>query len=75
MAAELDRGSTERLEGFPVQVWFPVGAVVLACGPIAANRVIAGADMAIFDRINHWAGWLYPPMWLVQLPRVPLPGG
>ena len=23
--------------------------------------------MALFHRINHWPGWLYPPMWVVQL--------
>jgi undecaprenyl-diphosphatase len=43
---------------------------LLACGLLVASRVIAGADTAVFHWINHWPGWLYPPMWVVQLPGV-----
>jgi membrane-associated phospholipid phosphatase len=44
--------------------------VVVVCGVLVANRVIAGTDVAVFRRINHWPGWLYPPMWTVQLSGV-----
>lgn len=27
-------------------------------------------DVAVFRRVNHWPGWLYPPMWTVQLSGV-----
>ena len=37
---------------------------------IVANRLVAGPDVALFHRINHWPGWLYPPMWVVQLSGV-----
>jgi hypothetical protein len=33
-------------------------SVVLVCGVLVANRLIAGADVALFHRINHWPGWL-----------------
>jgi membrane-associated phospholipid phosphatase len=44
--------------------------VVIACGVLVANRLLAGPDVALFHQINHWPGWLYPPMWVVQLPGV-----
>jgi undecaprenyl-diphosphatase len=51
--------------------------VVIVCGVLVANQLLAGPDVALFHRINHWPGWLYPPMWVVQLSGVigalPLP--
>jgi membrane-associated phospholipid phosphatase len=44
--------------------------VVVVCGVLVANRLVAGPDLAVFRRINHWPGWLYPPMWTVQLSGV-----
>ena len=44
--------------------------VVIVCGVLAANRLLAGPDVTLFHRINHWPGWLYPPMWVVQLSGV-----
>ena len=44
--------------------------VVVVCGALVANRVLVGTDVAVFRRINHWPGWLYPPMWTVQLSGV-----
>jgi membrane-associated phospholipid phosphatase len=44
--------------------------VVIVCGVLVANRLAAGTHVALFRRINHWPGWLYPPMWTVQLPGV-----
>jgi len=44
--------------------------VVIVCGVLVANRLVVGPDMALFRRINHWPGWLYPPMWTVQLSGV-----
>jgi len=44
--------------------------LLIVCGVLVANRTIVGADVAVFRRINHWPGWLYPPMWTVQLPGV-----
>jgi undecaprenyl-diphosphatase len=44
--------------------------VVIVCGVLVANRLVAGTDVALFYRINHWPGWLYPPMWVVQLSGV-----
>ena len=44
--------------------------VVVVCGVLVANRTLVGTDAAVFRRINHWPGWLYPPMWTVQLPGV-----
>jgi membrane-associated phospholipid phosphatase len=41
--------------------------VVLVCGVLVAHRLVAGPDAALFHRINHWPGWLYLPMWVVQL--------
>jgi len=35
-----------------------------------ANKLVVGTDVALFHRINHWPGWLYPPMWVVQLSGV-----
>ena len=44
--------------------------VVIVCGVLVANRLVAGPDVALFHRINHRPGWLYPPMWVVQLSGV-----
>jgi membrane-associated phospholipid phosphatase len=44
--------------------------VVVVCGVLVANRTLVGTDTAVFRRINHWPGWLYPPMWTVQLSGV-----
>src|SRR5690242_5519144 len=44
--------------------------VVIVCGVLVANRLVAGPDVALFHRINHWPGWLYRPMWVVQLSGV-----
>ncbi len=44
--------------------------VVAMCGVLVANRLLAGTDVAVFHRINHWPGWLNPPMWTVQLSGV-----
>jgi hypothetical protein len=43
--------------------------VVIACGVLVANRLLAGPDVALFHRINHWPGWLYPPMWSSSCPE------
>jgi undecaprenyl-diphosphatase len=40
------------------------------CGVLVANRTVVSADVAVFRRINHWPGWLYPPMWTAQLSGV-----
>jgi membrane-associated phospholipid phosphatase len=48
-----------------------VGLVVVAvCGVLVANRVAVGTEVAVFHRINHWPGSVYPPMWTVQLSGV-----
>src|SRR5262249_57443956 len=44
--------------------------VVVVCGVLVANRLVAGTDVAVFRQINHWPGWLNPPMWTVQLSGV-----
>jgi membrane-associated phospholipid phosphatase len=44
--------------------------VVIACGVLVANRLAASPDVALFRQVNHWPGWLYPPMWAVQLSGV-----
>jgi membrane-associated phospholipid phosphatase len=44
--------------------------LVVVCGALVASRLVVGADVAVFRRINHWPGWLYPPMWTVQLSGV-----
>jgi hypothetical protein len=44
--------------------------VVIVCGVLVANRTLVGPDVALFHRINHWPGWLYRPMWVVQLSGV-----
>src|SRR5207247_1653202 len=44
--------------------------VVIGCGVLVANRLVAGTDVAVFRRVNHWPGWLYPPVWTVQLSGV-----
>jgi membrane-associated phospholipid phosphatase len=40
------------------------------CGLLVANRLVASTDVTLFYRINHWPGWLYPPMWAVHLSGV-----
>ena len=35
--------------------------VVIMCGVLVANQLVAGTDVALFHRVNHWPGWLYPP--------------
>jgi undecaprenyl-diphosphatase len=45
-------------------------AVVVVSGVLVANRTVVGTDVAVFRGINHWPGWLYPPMWTVQLSGV-----
>ena len=44
--------------------------VVVVCGVLVANRLVVGTDVAVFRRVNHWPGWLYPPMWTAQLSGV-----
>lgn len=44
--------------------------VVAVSGVLVANRLVAGTDAALFRGINHWPGWLSPPMWAVQLTGV-----
>ncbi len=44
--------------------------LVIVCGLLVANHLVVGTDVALFHRINHWPGWLYPPMWVVQLSGV-----
>jgi membrane-associated phospholipid phosphatase len=44
--------------------------VAVMCGVLVATRLVAGTDLAVFHRINHWPGWLNPPMWTVQLSGV-----
>jgi undecaprenyl-diphosphatase len=44
--------------------------LVIMCGVLVANQLVAGTDVALFHRVNHWPGWLYPPMWVVQLSGV-----
>jgi membrane-associated phospholipid phosphatase len=44
--------------------------LVIVCGLLVANRLVASTDVTLFYRINHWPGWLYPPMWVVQLSGV-----
>jgi hypothetical protein len=44
--------------------------VLFVSGVLVANRLGAGTDVAVFRQINHWPGWLYPPMWTVQLSGV-----
>jgi undecaprenyl-diphosphatase len=44
--------------------------LVIMCGVLVANQLVAGTDVALLHRVNHWPGWLYPPMWVVQLSGV-----
>jgi undecaprenyl-diphosphatase len=44
--------------------------VVVACGVLVANRLLAGPDLTSFRRVNHWPAALFPPMWAVQLSGV-----
>lgn len=41
--------------------------VVVLCGALVAGQVISAANVAVFRWTNHCPGWLYPPMWVVQL--------
>ena len=34
--------------------------LVIVCGVLVANKLVVGTDVALFHRINHWPGWLYP---------------
>jgi membrane-associated phospholipid phosphatase len=43
---------------------------VVVCGVLVANRLVVSTEVAVFRRVNHWPGWLYPPMWIVQLTGV-----
>jgi len=45
-------------------------SVMIVCGVLVANRTLVGPDVALFHRVNHWPGWLYPPMFIVQLSGV-----
>jgi membrane-associated phospholipid phosphatase len=44
--------------------------VMLVCGVLVTHRLLAGTEVTVLHRINHWPGWLYPPMWVVQLSGV-----
>ena len=44
--------------------------IVAMCGALVATKVLAGPDAEVFRWVNHWPGWLYPPMWVVQLSGV-----
>jgi hypothetical protein len=44
--------------------------VVVVRGVLVAHQLVLGTDVALFRRINHWPGWLYPPMWAVRLSGV-----
>jgi undecaprenyl-diphosphatase len=44
--------------------------VLVVCGVLVANRLVVGTDVAVFRRVNHGPGWLYPPMWTAQLSGV-----
>ena len=44
--------------------------VVIVCGSLVAGRIVSAADVAVFRWMNHWPGWLFPPMWVVQLSGV-----
>jgi undecaprenyl-diphosphatase len=44
--------------------------VMVVCGSLVASGLILSTDVTLFHRINHWPGWLYPPMWAVQLAGV-----
>jgi membrane-associated phospholipid phosphatase len=45
-------------------------AVVAVSGVLVANRLLLATDAALFRGINHWPGWPYPAMWVVQLTGV-----
>jgi membrane-associated phospholipid phosphatase len=45
-------------------------AVVVVSGVLVANRPVLATDAAVFREVNHWPGWLYPAMWVVQLTGV-----
>jgi undecaprenyl-diphosphatase len=45
-------------------------AVLAVSGVLVADRLVLATDAALFRGINHWPGWLYPPMWAVQLTGV-----
>lgn len=35
--------------------------VVIVCGVLVANQLVAGPDVALFHRINHWPGVAISP--------------
>jgi undecaprenyl-diphosphatase len=41
--------------------------IVAVCGTLVASKVLVGPDAAVFGWVNRWPGWLYPPMWVIQL--------
>jgi membrane-associated phospholipid phosphatase len=45
-------------------------AIAALCAVLVASTVLAGADAGVFRWADHWPGWLYPPMWVVQLAGV-----
>jgi membrane-associated phospholipid phosphatase len=42
-------------------------AIFAVCTALVVSDAIAGFDTAVFRWVNHWPGWLYPPLWAVQL--------
>jgi undecaprenyl-diphosphatase len=48
----------------------PLDAPALQGDRWSLGGVVVGTDVAVFRRINYWPGWLYPPMWTVQLSGV-----
>lgn len=47
------------------------GLVIFAvCAVLVSKKVLVGADTAVFRWVNGWPGWLYPPMWVIQLSGV-----
>ncbi len=63
-------GSTDQRRRADALVAVAGLGVMVVCGVLVANRLFAGTDVAVFHRINHWPGWLNPPMWTVQLSGV-----
>jgi membrane-associated phospholipid phosphatase len=41
--------------------------VATVCAILVANKIFARPDAVVFRWVNHWPGWLYPPMWVIQL--------
>ena len=69
VVAAPDGGTYQRRWADALLVAVGLGVVVV-CGVLVANRLVVGTDVAVFRRINHWPGWLCPPMWTVQLSGV-----